>query len=161
MAHKSKQRVKLLNEFAELAAEVMSSDELRARTAILRRRAVASRKKKRGKQEKLRLGRRNAVSEVLMEKAVDLHESFTGEEHDSTKKVVISLPGPGEPLVDLGPCWGVVYLSNKEGYGDDQQYIHEFEDPLPRLASTTDRKTMFIIGGKWKIAGEPISWLHD
>lgn len=102
-------------------------------------------------------------------RAVEQAENFNMRPPDSASKTTLHLPGPGEPLAQIGRVAGIIYTSDKEGLGDNQQYIHEMKEPYPILAlAGTNKKPVYIIfGGRTYISepgdnsGEAPGWMID
>jgi hypothetical protein len=103
------------------------------------------------------------------ETAIKNAENFNMSPPDKTNKTTLHLPGPGEPIAQIGKVAGIIYTSNKEGLGENQQYIHEMKKPYPILAlAGTNKKPVYIIfGGKTYISepgddsGEAPGWMID
>ena len=101
--------------------------------------------------------------------AIKNAKNFNMKPPDSTTKAKLHLPGPGEPLAQVGKVAGIIYTSDKEGLGDSQQYIHEMKKPYPILAlAGTNKEPVYIIfGGRTYISepgddsGEAPGWMID
>lgn len=109
------------------------------------------------------------VDDKRWEMAIKNAENFNMSPPDSTYKMKIDLPVNGEPMAQIGKVAGIIYTSDKEGLGDDQQYIHEMKKPYPTLAlAGTNKSPIYIIfGGKTYISepgdnsGEAPGWMID
>jgi len=103
------------------------------------------------------------------EQAIRNAENFNMRPPDSASKTTLHLPGPGEPIAQIGRVSGIIYTSDKEGLGDNQQYIHEMKEPYPILAlAGTNKEPVYIIfGGRTYISepgddsGEAPGWMID
>ena len=99
--------------------------------------------------------------------AVKQAENFNMKEAKNFNKKTLDLPTSGEPVPHIGQVAAIIYTSNKEGLGPNQQYIHEFHEPLPNLLLYgPNGKPVYIIeGGKTKISeagddsGEAPGWM--
>jgi hypothetical protein len=107
---------------------------------------------------------------VLLKSGVDLVERKTDllKKEVRTEKVDF-----GGMLVYLGDCWSIGYRNGKEGFGDDQKYIHEFgvdeetgrtfEEPKLYMTVPDQGKPMLVIkDGAWKIKTDKngVSWIY-
>ena len=101
--------------------------------------------------------------------AVKNATNFNMKEANKFTKKVIDLPCAGDAIAHIGRVTSICYTSDKEGFGDDQIYIHEFKSPYPNLyMSGTNTKPVYIIeGGITKISepgddsGEAPGWMVD
>jgi hypothetical protein len=53
-------------------------------------------------------------------------------------------------LVHLGALRGLIYSSDKGGYGRPKTYIHFMETP-PRLACDPRGTQLYIVGGRYRV----------
>ena len=103
------------------------------------------------------------------QQAIQNAENFNMTPPDTANKTTLHLPGPGEPIAQVGRVAGIIYTSDKEGLGDNQEYIHEMKKPYPILAFTgTNKEPVYIIfGGRTYISepgddsGEAPGWMID
>jgi len=109
------------------------------------------------------------VDDEKWQRAIRNAENFNMKPPDSASKTTLHLPGPGEPIAQIGRVAGIIYTSDKEGLGDNQQYIHEMKEPYPILAlAGTNKSPVYIIfGGRTYISepgddsGEAPGWMID
>ena len=101
--------------------------------------------------------------------AIKNAQNFNMTPPGKTYKVKLDLPSSGEPIAQIGKVSSIIYTSNKEGLGEEQQYIHEMKKPYPILAlAGTNKKPVYIIfGGRTYISepgddsGEAPGWMID
>jgi hypothetical protein len=101
--------------------------------------------------------------------AIKNSKNFNMSEVEKFTKATIDLPKDGEPVSLYGKIHSIVYMNDKEGLGENQQYIHHFKEPYPLLVhSGNNKKPVYIIfGGKTYISepgdssGEAPGWMID
>ena len=94
------------------------------------------------------------ASEEEINRAIDKYRKFHwGEEPSKTEEYEVpDLP----PVVnEHGKLIGVVYQTNKRGDGETV-YVHQFDNPHPKLVSNNDWNQLYIVGGRYTIAPEGI-----
>jgi hypothetical protein len=94
------------------------------------------------------------ASEAEINQAIDRYKKFHwGEEPSKTEEYEMAdIP----PVVnEHGELVGVVYKTNKRGDGETV-YVHQFDNPKPKLVSGNDWKQLYIVGGGYQIAPEGI-----
>jgi len=79
---------------------------------------------------------------------LELYNQFQWGKQPDLVKPVGDLTPP-KWLVKLGDLKAVIYSSDKGG--TKQDYIHEFKNPKPELASSKSGKKLFLLGGGYKI----------
>ena len=115
-------------------------------------------------------GRKNPPSQKKMDKAKKAYKDFNGKDPKEVRTEKVDFGGM---LVYLGDCWSIGYRNGKEGFGDDQKYIHEFgvdeetgrtfEEPKLYMTVPDKGKPMLVIkDGAWKIKTDKngVSWIY-
>lgn len=83
-----------------------------------------------------------------LERAVDLHERFSGNEAEIVGKY--QLPKTPKVGVVIGTLDGVLYTTNRDG--ETEKYIHKFRvRDKPLLVSSEDGTQLFIVGGSYRM----------
>lgn len=78
---------------------------------------------------------------------------FTGEDQLSAKKIKV-LPLP-KILLAIGPCDGLLYSTIRDGVAE--KYKHTFAGKArPLLASSSDGKRLFLLGGAYTFTNRGI-----
>jgi hypothetical protein len=90
------------------------------------------------------------LDEEALARAKEEYKNFHwGEE--ATKVETYDVPSEVPDVTsELGELVGVVYRTNKRGDGDTV-YVHEFDNPRPRLVTDTDKENLFVVGGRYTI----------
>ena len=114
--------------------------------------------------------RKNPPSTKKMDKAKKAYKDFNGKDPKEVRTEKVDFGGM---LVYLGDCWSIGYRNGKEGFGDDQKYIHEFgvdeetgrtfEEPKLYMTVPDQGKPMLVIkDGAWKIKTDKngVSWIY-
>lgn len=109
------------------------------------------------------------VNEIKWNNAIKQAKNFNMKDVTEFTDAKLDLPSNGDPVSLLGKVSGIIYMSNKEGLGENQQYIHEMKEPYPYLLLSGSNKspTYIIFGGKTYISeqgddsGEAPGWMID
>ena len=114
--------------------------------------------------------KKNPPSQKKMDKAKKAYKDFNGKDPKEVRTEKVDFGGM---LVYLGDCWSIGYRNGKEGFGDDQKYIHEFgvdeetgrtfEEPKLYMTVPDKGKPMLVIkDGAWKIKTDKngVSWIY-
>jgi len=83
----------------------------------------------------------------LSKRVVRKYERFNNRKVQSVDYAELELSG----WKRLGKCIGEVYCSDKEGYGNEQQYLHEHNEPYPTIYMNKYGDVYVIIGGSFKV----------
>lgn len=94
-----------------------------------------------------------AGGEPVGPEAVRRFERFNNRASRTLRKVQLELSG----WKPLGKCKGEVYMSDKEGYGEKQEYLHEHGRPMPVCYVNKDEDVYVITGGKFRVD----EWIED
>lgn len=118
----------------------------------------------------LKIPKKNPPSQKKMDKAKKAYKDFNGKDPKEVRTEKVDFGGM---LVYLGDCWSIGYRNGKEGFGDDQKYIHEFgvdeetgrtfEEPKLYMTVPDQGKPMLVIkDGAWKIKTDKngVSWIY-
>ena len=118
----------------------------------------------------LKIAKKNPPSQKKMDKAKKAYKDFNGKDPKEVRTEKVDFGGM---LVYLGDCWSIGYRNGKEGFGDDQKYIHEFgvdeetgrtfEEPKLYMTVPDKGKPMLVIkDGAWKIKTDKngVSWIY-
>lgn len=114
--------------------------------------------------------KKNPPSTKKMDKAKKAYKDFNGKDPKDVRTEKVDFGGM---LVYLGDCWSIGYRNGKEGFGDEQKYIHEFgvdeetgrtfEEPKLYMTVPDQGKPMLVIkDGAWKIKTDKngVSWIY-
>jgi uncharacterized protein YbjQ (UPF0145 family) len=112
--------------------------------------------------------RANPVAKKKLQAAKKAYKDFHGgKKPENVEKVMVDI---GEVWYSLGPVWCIGYMSNKEGFGEEQKYIHHTNEEskdgdYPMLYATMPEsgEQMFVMkGGTMKIGPrDGLGWLID
>ena len=109
----------------------------------------------------------NPANPSKVSKGKKLYKQFNGEECKKVETIGVDI---GDTWYSLGSCWSLGYLSNKEGAGKSQKYIHHTNEEskdgnYPTMYATMPDKgePMIVIkGGTMKIGiRDGVAWLID
>jgi len=92
-------------------------------------------------------GKESSGGPTVDAQTVRKYERFNMRKVRHTSTVELELSG-WEPV---GQVVGEVYMSDKEGHGSDQEYVHEHTPPLPTLYRNVNDDVYCIYGGKFTV----------
>lgn len=96
--------------------------------------------------------RRPGFTQKQIDKAVRLHERFTG--HDASERGELhDAPRIPPVLTKVGPCVAIEYIATREG--ERATYRHTF-DKKSRPALATDGDHLYLIGGSYRFTDRGI-----
>ena len=88
-----------------------------------------------------------AGGEPVEKGVVKKFERFNNRKTRVARTVQLELSG----WKPLGRCKGEVYMSDKEGFGANQEYVHEHERARPTCYINKDENVYVITGGGFRI----------
>jgi len=86
-------------------------------------------------------------------KAAKKYQQFTGKRATETR--VMNVPDVPETVVLLGKLQSVSYVVEKEGDGEQVEYVHRFRRK-PALLTDADGRHLYIAGGSIRVTDRGI-----